>query len=105
MKGSEMKQQSVGDVFSKLGRVSRIETVSSGTPTDVVLTPGDTPFFTISAVMALARRGVLLCDGKRAVEVCCDKGRAELLVPMMEEWNTFKGDLERAGFAVSKAGC
>jgi hypothetical protein len=88
--------------FARLGRVRAIDRVSSGSPAAFVLGLGSGGLGgarTISAALALAKRGLPLGQAKRAVEQVVEHGRCVVELPTVEDVEAVRHDLALAGFA------
>jgi DNA-binding transcriptional regulator YiaG len=85
--------------FAQLGHIEGLDPVSSGSPVDLVLRPADglAKVLTISAIRALARRGVVLLKAKRTIESMVELGEAVVHVPTVEDEQVFASELEAAG--------
>ncbi len=88
--------------FARLGRVRAIDRVSSGSPAAFVLRLGSGGLrgaLTISATLALAKRGLPLGVAKRAVEQVMEHGGCVVELPTVEDVAAVQHDLALAGFA------
>jgi putative transcriptional regulator len=52
---------------------------------------------TVSASLALAKRGLSLLQAKRAIEELLDKGSVALELPMVEDRSVFRDEMAAAG--------
>lgn len=73
--------------------------VSSGSPEELILRPEREDVATISAVMALARRGLSMLKAKRAVEAMIANGRVIVELPTVESADALAAELKDAGVA------
>ena len=98
MAHSKLKEQ-----FAQRGRIKDIDRVLSGSPVDLVLRPsaGLEDLRTISATMALARRGMTMLKAKRAVEAVVERGEAVVHVPTVESLDALSSDLGAAGIRIA----
>lgn len=78
--------------------------MSCGLPADLVIRPADglTKVKTISAIKALAARGLTLLRAKRTVETMVENGEAIVHVPMVENAKRLARELGAAGVAVRR---
>ena len=92
---SSLKEQ-----FARLGPVKGIDLVRGGSPAVISIRalPGAANLKTISAVIALVRRGVAVLRAKRAVEEVLDRGSVTIFVPNVENATTLAGEIADAGF-------
>jgi putative transcriptional regulator len=95
---------SLKERFARLGPVKGIDLVRGGSPAVISLRvlPGAANLKTISAVMALVRRGVPVLRAKRAVEEVLDRGCVAVLVPNVENAAALAGEIADAGFLVTR---
>ena len=98
-----MTHSKLREQFAQRGRVKVIDRVPSGSPVDLVLRPaaGLEGLRTISATMALARRGMTMLKAKRAVEQVVERGEAIVHVPTVESIEALSSDLGSAGLGVA----
>lgn len=73
--------------------------MSSGSPEELILRPEREDVATISAVMALARRGLSMLKAKRAVEAMIANGRVIVELPTVESPDALAAELKDAGVA------
>lgn len=95
---SSLKEQ-----FGRLGPTRALDRVLYGSPAVVALRPGPTPanLKTVSAAIALARRGISLLKAKRAVEEMLSSGRAVVLLPTLESAPALAAELDSSGIRVA----
>lgn len=87
--------------FARLGPVRDVRQNLSGSRAVVVLRP-DRPaaeIATIDATLALARRGATMLRAKRALEAVLERGFAVLDLPLVEDAQALRHELEQAGIA------
>jgi len=96
-------KQSLRALLERAGPIRDIDLVSSGSPVDLVLRLGPdlSKVKTISAIEALARRGVKLLRAKRTIEAVVEQGEAVLHVPIVEDVRKFGRELRAAGILAS----
>lgn len=85
--------------FERLGPIQDIDRVSSGLPETLVLRPASSlaKVKTISAIEALAKRGLTLLKAKRTIEAVVEQGESVVHVPMVENAKRFAADLLASG--------
>lgn len=88
--------------FARLGPVRGVDRVASGLPADVVLRPAARSPKSVTAALALARRGLTLLRAKRTVEAAMEHGEAVVRVPMVEDVAQLAADLADAGFKMAQ---
>jgi hypothetical protein len=100
----EVMKQSLRERLQRLGPISDIVHVS-GSPVDIVLSVGPdlAQVKSITAIEAIARRGVGLSVAKRAIETVVERGETTLHVPSVESMDTFRRDLLAAGISSDTA--
>ena len=94
------------DRFARLGPVRSFERVRSGSPAafDLSLRDGETWPNTISAMFALAGRGLPMLLAKRTVETLVEEGRVSVDLPRVEDADAVIRDLSGAGIAAALLG-
>ena len=97
-------QSNLREAFGRLGPIRDVDRVPSGSPAALVLRArAKRDLQTVTAVKALARRGMTLLRAKRAVEAAMlGEGVAE--VPTVEHLPTLARELRNAGFDVTQIG-
>ena len=90
--------------LERLGPIPGITRVTSGSPADVTVRPADGLYKvqTITAIRALAYRGLPLAVAKRAIEQMVEHGEASVHVPTIESWHAFSADLLAVGVLPSR---
>ena len=90
----------------RLGRTRPVDRVSSGSPAVVALRPGPAleAILTISATLALVKRGMSMSKAKLAVEEALDTGRAVVLLPALEDPSILAEDMAATGMSVALVG-
>lgn len=98
MAHSKLKAQ-----FARAGRTKAIDRVRSGSPVDVVLRPAGEleQLGSISATLALVRRGMTMLKAKRAIEAVVERGEAVAHVPTVESIDALGRELAGAGIGIS----
>ena len=93
--------------LERLAPIRDISRVSSGSPADLVIRPADglAKVRTISAIEALARRGMTMLKAKRAVEAMVETGEATVSLPMVESIRALVADLRQAGVKATRLAC
>lgn len=88
--------------LERLGPVRALERVASGSPRVAVFwaTPEPGSLKTISATMALARRGTSMLLAKRAVEAAMVGSFGCVSLAMVENDATLRGEMQEAGFRI-----
>ena len=94
---------SLKERLERLGPIRGVDQVPSGSPVVLSLRPGPDlrRVKTISATMALAKRGLSLLRAKRAVEEMVEHGRAVILAPKVESETALAAELAEAGCSVA----
>lgn len=92
--------------FASRARVRDIGLVPSGSPVAYHLAvapdPGPAGPKTVTAAVALARRGATLLRAKRALEAMIEQGRAYLLVPTVEDTAALAAELAACGIRADR---
>lgn len=85
--------------MARLGPVRDVPRVTSGSPVVMVLRPAQAHrrLNTVSASLALAKRGLSLLQAKRAIEEMIDKGSVAIELPMVEDRSVFRDEMAAAG--------
>jgi putative transcriptional regulator len=92
-------KSSLKEQFARLGPIRELNRVQSGSPAVLALRPGQVlaEVKTITAAISLARRGVSLLKAKRAIEEMLSRGRAVVLLPMVEDASILARELAGSG--------
>jgi putative transcriptional regulator len=95
---------SLKEQFARLGPEKGIDLVRSGSRAVISLRalPGAKSLKTISAIIALVRRGVPVLRAKRAVEEILERGRVAVVVPKVENASALASEMADAGFLAAK---
>lgn len=95
---SSLKEQ-----FARAGRTRELDRVPSGSRAVVALRPDPSPdkLKTVTAAIALARRGISLLKAKRAIEEMLASGRAVVQLPTVESPAALASDLADSGVRAS----
>lgn len=89
------------EALGRLGPIRDVDRVPSGSPAALVLRAGaKRDLQTITATLALARRGMTMLRAKRAVEAAM-QGEGVAEVPTVEHLPTLARELRNAGFDVT----
>ena len=96
-----MMTSSLKAQFARLGPVRCVDRVASGLPADLVLRPAAQSPRSVTAALALAKRGLTLLRAKRTVEAAMEQGEAVVRVPTVEDLAVLAGELGAAGFRVA----
>ena len=90
--------------FARLGPVRDIDRIASGSSADLVLRPAGSlaGIKTVSAAMALARRGMSLLGAKRTIEAVVEHGEAFVHVPTVEDIARLANELGVAGIRTAR---
>lgn len=86
-------------LFERLGPVQAIDRVPSGSAAVVALRPADglAGLKTVSAALALARRGATMMLARQAMDELIERGRTVVSLPMVEDMGVLGADLAAAG--------
>jgi len=97
---------SLRERFERLGPVRAVDRVSSGSPAEFVLqkVPDRQAVATVTAALALARRGMTLLGAKRAMEDMLAHGRTFVAVPVVEDVALLVAELAETGVTARKLG-
>ncbi len=91
-------KSSLKERLERLGPVADVSRVASGSPVVMFLRPAtNRELKPVSATLALAKRGLSLLKGKRAVEEIMQKGLAVLELPAVESRRRVLAELAEAG--------
>lgn len=71
--------------------------MSSGSSEELILKPEKEDVAVITAVMALAKRGLSMLKAKRAIEALVADGKVIVELPMVESLDAMAADLRHAG--------
>jgi DNA-binding transcriptional regulator YiaG len=95
---------SLKEQFAGLGPEKGIDLVRSGSPAVISLraSPDAKNLKTISAIIALVRRGVPVLRAKSAIEEILERGRVAVLVPKVENASALASEMAEAGFLAAK---
>ena len=94
-----MTELSLKERFARLGPTQAIDLVSSGSPEVVAIERGEwSKIKSISAIIALRRRGLTMLEAKRSIETAMERGRVVVGVPVVESVDVLAGELGAAGF-------
>lgn len=90
---------SLRERLGRLGPVRDIARVPSGSPAIISLSPARSPetVQTVTAALALAKRGLSLLKAKRVLEEMLATGRTVVELPTVEDERVLAQDLEQAG--------
>jgi DNA-binding transcriptional regulator YiaG len=96
-----MSTSSLKERFARLGPFQAVDRVQDGSPAVLSLRPlgGMEPIETISATLALAKRGLSLEQAKQAIEALLDTGRCVVAVPLLDDISVMAAELEKHGIA------
>lgn len=94
---------SLKERLERLGPIRGVAQVGVGSPVVLSLRPGIemARLKTVSAAIALARRGVPLLRAKRVMDEMVERGRAVILVPNAESEAALAAELAEAGCSVA----
>jgi DNA-binding transcriptional regulator YiaG len=76
-----MTKSSLRERFARLGPVRDVDRNRFGSPVALVLRPDRARIETVSATMALAKRGLSLLRAKRTIELTVESGEARVQLP------------------------
>ena len=98
-----MTNLSLRERFARLGLTQEIDRNQEGSPFVVDLRPASdsSRVLTVTATLALAKRGATMLRAKRAIEEMLDSGRAVLQLPLVEDVGALARDLAENGCAVA----
>jgi putative transcriptional regulator len=96
---------SLKERIARLGPTRAVVRVPSGSPAAFALRPDRdrAALKTVSAALALARCGIPLLRAKRALEEMLARGRAFVLLPVVEDEAAVRRDLAACGVAATPA--
>jgi hypothetical protein len=91
--------QNVTELLGRRGPIRDVPLVPSGSPADLTLRPAGAlaDVKTISAIRALAQRGMTLRDAKHAIETMVETGEGRVHVPTVEDPFVLGADLVTFG--------
>lgn len=95
-----MPKSSFVERLAPQGRVKGIPRVNSGSSEELILKPDNENVAVITAVMALAKRGLSMLKAKRAIEAMITSGDVVVEVPKVESVEDLAADLGSAGVRV-----
>jgi DNA-binding transcriptional regulator YiaG len=95
---------SLKEQFARLGPEKGIGLIRRGSPAVISLraSPDAKNLKTISAIIALVRRGVPVLRPKSAIEEILERGRVAVLVPKVENASALASEMAEAGFLAAK---
>jgi DNA-binding transcriptional regulator YiaG len=99
-----MSTSSLRERFARLGPFQAVDPVLDGSPAVLSLRPASdlAEVETVSAALALSRRGIGMLKAKRAIEAMIDDGRCAVFVPKLESAELFAAEMAGHGITVRR---